>query len=519
MKRLLLMPLLMVLTIGFLSAAGGQDNASSSDSSSDGKVKLEVWAAKAAELQVDTESLANWKAIEDATGVELNWDLIGTEVKDEQFNLIMTSGDLPDVMAYYEGKSGFSSVNRFGIEGAFLPLEDLIKENAPNLKAALLDDPKVRETILASDGNIYYIPMLSALNAARGWYIRYDWLEAVGKEVPTNTEELYDVLVAFKNEDPNGNGEADEIPMIFRRRGDDAFYNLGALAYAFDADPDWVIRNGKVAFGPSETQYLDYLNYIARLYKEDLIDEEILTRAGNPRNDLMGKNMAGAIHDWFASTAGLNDSLADEIPGFSLRHMAPPVGTVKKPFTRIQMSKVRGDGGWSISHSNPDPVATIKMMDFLFSAEGSKLVNFGVENDTYTVKGGKPVYTKKITSNPDTGFHESLVTNGMQWKIGMQQDIEYEKQFANVIATEARIDYMENYIIEEFPVLSFTEEEQMVIDDKYSQIKLYSAEMTARALVGAIAPSDFQKTFNELNNMSLNEVTKIYQTAYDRKFK
>lgn len=513
MKRFLLIPVFMILTIGFLSAAGGQET----EVSPDGKVKLDVWAVKAAELQVDTESLANWKEIEEATGVELNWDLISTEVKDEQFNLIMTSGNLPDVMAYYEGKKGYSSVNKFGVEGAFLPLEDLIKENAPNLKKAILDDPKVRESILASDGNIYYIPMLSALNAARGWYIRYDWLDAVGKEVPKTTEELYDVLVAFKNEDPNGNGEMDEIPMIFRRRGDDAFYNLGALAYAFDADPGWIVRNDKVVFGPSESQYLDYMNYIAKLYKEGLIDQEILTRAGNPRNDLMGKNMAGTIHDWFASTAGLNDSLSSEIAGFNLRHMAPPVGTAKEAFTRIQMSKVRGDGGWSISHSNPDPIATIKMMDYLFRAEGSRLVNFGVENDTYTVEGGKPVYTAKITNNPDTGFHESLVTNGMQWKIGLQQDIEYEKQFANAIATAARIDYMDNYIIDEFPVLSFTEEEQMIIDDKFSQIKLYTAEMSARALVGAISPSEFKKTFDELNKMGLNEVTRIYQAAYDRK--
>lgn len=514
MKKILLIPLLMIVSIGFLSAAGGQEETVSAD----GAVTLEVWAAKAAELQVDTESLANWKAIEEATGVKLNWDLISTEVKDEQFNLVMTSGDLPDVMAYYEGKKGFTSINKFGIQGAFLPLEDLIRENAPNLKAALLDDPKVKEAIMASDGNIYYIPMLSALNAARGWYIRYDWLEAVGKDVPTTTEELYDVLLAFKNEDPNGNGEADEIPMVFRRRGDDAFYNLGALAYAFDADPGWIVRNGKVVFGPAEAQYIDYLNYVAKLYNEGLIDEEILTRSGNARDDLFGKNMAGAIHDWFASTAGLNDKLDSEIDGFNLRHMAPPIGTAKEPFTRIQMSKVRGDGGWSISHSNADPVATIKMMDYLFSNEGSKLVNFGIENDTYVTEGGKPVYTDKITSDPDNGFHESLVTYGMQWKIGLQQDIEYEKQFANAIATAARIDYMDNFIIDEFPLLSFTEDEQMVIDDKFSQIKLYTAEMSARALVGAISPSEFAQAFDELNNMGLKDVTAIYQAAYDRKF-
>lgn len=512
MKKILLtVATILIATTVF--ANGAKENAATEE------VSLDVWAVKAAELPIETETLANWKAVEAATNVNLNWQLISTQVKDEQFNLIMTSGDLPDIMAFYEGKKGFSSVNKFGAQGAFLAVEDLIKENAPNLKKALLDNPKVKEALLASDGNIYYIPMLSALNAARGWFIRYDWLEKVNKEVPTTTDELYDVLVAFRDEDPNGNGEKDEIPMVFRRRGDDAFYNLGALAYAFDADPSWVIRDGKVEFGPSEDQYKDYLEYIAKLYDEKLIDEEILTRAGNPRNDLFGKNVAGCIHDWFASTSSLNDSLADEIPTLNLRHMAPPVATASTPYTRIQMSKVRADGGWSISHSNPDPVATIKMMDFLFSEEGSKLVNFGVEGDTYEMINGKPVYTEKITNNPERGFHEALVSNGLQWKIGLQQEVEYEKQFANEIATAARIDYMDNYIVEEFPTLSFTEDEQMIIDDKFSQIKLYTSEMTAKALVGGIDPSEYDKVFSRLDSMGLNEVKAIYQAAYDRKFK
>ncbi|MDC7236998.1 MAG: extracellular solute-binding protein [Sphaerochaetaceae bacterium] len=507
---------LLTITLCFLATTLFANGANEQESSE--KVNLDVWAVKAAEVPIETESLANWKKVEDLTNVKLNWQLISTQVKDEQFNLIMTSGNLPDVMAFYEGKKGFSSVNKFGSQGAFLPLEDLIEENAPNLKKVILDDPKVKEALVAADGHIYYIPMLSALNAARGWFIRYDWLDAVGMDVPTTTDELYDVLVAFRDKDPNKNGIKDEIPMVFRRRGDDAFYNLGALAYAFDADPSWVVRDGKVEYGPAEEQYKDYLAYIAKLYSEKLIDQEVLTRAGNPRSDLFGKNVAGCIHDWFASTASLNDTLNSEIPGFNLRHMAPPLATASKPFTRIQMSKVRGDGGWSISYSNPDPVATIKMMDFLFSPEGSRLVNFGVEGDTYTMENGQPVYTSKITNNPERGFHESLVTNGLQWKIGLQQDIEYEKQFANEIATEARIDYMDNYIVEEFPTLSFTEDERMIIDDKFSQIKLYTAEMTAKALVGGIKPSQYDQVFSKLNTMGLKEVQAVYQAAYDRKY-
>jgi putative aldouronate transport system substrate-binding protein len=275
-----------------------------------------------------------------------------------------------------------------------------------------------------------------------------------------------------------------------------------------------------VVFGPSEPQYKDYLTYIQKLYTEKLLDSEVLTRPGNPRDELLGRNVAGALHDWFASTADLNDKLASKIPGFNLRHFAPPVGTAKRPYTRIQMSKVRADGGWSISAKTKYAVPIIKMMDYLFSEEGHMLMNFGIEGVHYTMVNGKPKYTENIRKNPQgLGFHEALVTAGCQWKIGFEQDINYEMQFANAIATAARLDYMQNFIIEEFPALSFTERENEVLKDKYTHIKTFVSEMTARVMVGGMSIADWDAQVQKMKQMGLDEVTRIYQAAYNRKKK
>ncbi len=515
MKKALMLFILVLVSTGMVFAAG------QGEAKAKGAVApvLKIWAVKAAEVPVDTENLANWKEIQKDTGVKINWQLISTQVKDHKFNLLMASGELPDVVAYYEGKGGHSSINRFGQEGAFIPLEDMIEKYAPNLKKVLLEDQKIKDMITAPDGHIYFVPMLAAIKAARGWYIRYDWLDKLGLKVPKTTDELYNVLVAFRDRDPNGNGKKDEIPLVFRRRGDDAFYNIQAFAYAFDADMGWVLRGNTVHYGPAEPQYKDYLQYIHKLYSAKLIDQEVLTRPGNPRNELFGKNLAGCIHDWFASTASLNDTLKDKIPGFNLRHMPPPVGTAKKPYTRIQMSRVRKDGGWAITSANKHPVETIKMMDFIYSKKGIILTNFGVEGRDYTMVNGVPTYTDLIKHNPNgLGFHEALVTEGCQWKIGMVQDINYEKQFANKIAFAARKDYQDHYIIDAFPMLSFTEEETNVLKDKYSQIRSYVLENTAKFMVGARPVSQFDQFVKELNGMGLKEVTAIYQKAYDRKF-
>lgn len=518
MKKSMALILAAALAAGAF-AEGGKEQA---PKASGGKVPLSVWTVIAAEIPLTPESIDAWNVIEAKTGTDLSWKFVSSlsEVKDQQFNLMMASGDIADIVAYYEGSGGHTAIEKLGSEGAFVPLEDLIAKHAPNLKKVILDDPAVRAAVTAPDGHIYYVPMLSALNAARGWFIRKDWLDKLGLVAPKTTEELYKVLVAFRDRDPNGNGRKDEIPMLARRRGDDWLYNLSALSYAFDAETDWVLRNGKIVYGPSERQYKDFLAYIARLYGEKLIDPEILTRKGNPRDELLAQNIAGSLHDWFASTADLNTKLSPSIPGFNLRHFAPPVGTAKKPYTRIQQSKVRADGGWSISVRNKYPVETIKMMDFVYSPEGVLLTNFGVEGKTYRMADGKPVYTEAITKNPaGLGMHESLVTNGAQWKIGMIQSIDYEKQFANAVATEARLDYMNNYIVEEFPLLSFTPEEAEVVKDKYTQIKALASEMSARIMVGAVQVADFDVTVAEMRKVGLEELTRIYQAAYDRKMK
>lgn len=518
MKRKLFVVIMVFAILGTVFA-GGQGEKKKTVAKTKGAIPLRIWAVKAAEIPVDTKNVPNWKVIEKKTGTTLKWELISTQVKEQKFNLLMASGDLPDIVAYYEGKGGHRSINRFGEEGAFIPLEDLITKYAPHLKKTLLEDRKIKDMITAQDGHIYFVPMLAAIKAARGWYIRYDWLKKLGLKVPKTTEDLYKVLVAFRDRDPNGNGKHDEIPLVFRRRGDDAFYNIKALAYAFDADMSWVLRGKEVHYGPAEPQYKEYLAYIHKLYSEKLIDQEVLTRPGNPRNELFGKNLAGCIHDWFASTASLNDSLKDKIPGFNLRHMPPPVGTAKRPYTRIQMSRVRKDGGWAITSADKHPVETIKFMDFIYSKPGIILTNFGVEGRDYTMVNGMPTYTDLIKHNPNgLTFHEALVTEGCQWKIGMVQDINYERQFANKIAFAAREDYEKHYIIDDFPMLSFTEEETNVLNDKYSQIRSYVLENTAKFMVGARPLSEYDKFVKELYGMGLKEVIAIYQKAYDRKF-
>ena len=72
-------------------------------------------------------------------------------------NLLLASGELPDIIGSSKIKQ---VVNQYGPQGTFMPLNDLIDEHAPHLKAFFDERPDVRAAITAADGNMYYIPYL-----------------------------------------------------------------------------------------------------------------------------------------------------------------------------------------------------------------------------------------------------------------------------------------------------------------------------------------------------------------------
>ncbi|MEL6426043.1 MAG: sugar ABC transporter permease, partial [Pseudomonadota bacterium] len=122
--------------------------------------------------------------------------------KTEALNLMLATGEIPDIV----GSSRLKDfVNQYGPEGAFFPLNDLIEEHAPNLKAYFESRPEIRSAISAADGNMYYIPYLPDGKYGRAYFIRYDWLETLGLEVPETVEEFENALRAFRDGDPNGN--------------------------------------------------------------------------------------------------------------------------------------------------------------------------------------------------------------------------------------------------------------------------------------------------------------------------
>lgn len=466
----------------------------------------------------------DWPVAKELTRLT-NITLVNTASKvatksDEQFNLMMAFGDLPDIVGGNDLKDNFI---RLGMEGAFLPLNALIDQYAPHLKAFFEQNPDIKQAIQAPDGKIYFIPYVPYGIVSRGWWIRQDWLDKLGLKVPQTVDELYEVMKAFRDRDPNGNGKKDEIPYF--NSNEYEVYRLvllwGARSSGSNTSMDFLAEDGKISHPFAEERFRQAIKHVAKWYAEGLIDKEIFTRRTRAREQLFSANLGGITHDWFASTGTYNHpkSMPARIPGFKLVAMAPPADINGNRFEEDSRKRVMPDG-WAISHRNQHPVETIKLFDFYFSPAGIRLSNYGVEGVHYTMKDGKPIIKESLlTSGKPVSFQ--MYDIGAQIPLGFVMDPGYEEQWTPPSGLAGRDLYVrEKYNLPQFMGVNMTPRERAVYDRYWPDLKTYMHEMAQRWVLGT---TDVDKSWPEyqryLERNGFLKVLAVMQQAYDRQYK
>ncbi len=426
---------------------------------------------------------------------------------DAAFNIMMSSGEMPDIV-----QASVKNIRKFIKDDAFMPLKDLIDEHAPNLKAFLEERSDVKAFMTSEDGDMYFIPFVPDGPAAQGYFIRQDWLDKLGLKAPTTVEEFYNVLVAFRDQDPNGNGKKDEVPFFVSDK-----IEVFRLSNLFDVRYNWYAEDGKVTWNINTPEFKNSMIQISNWYEEGLIDKEAITRGGKARDVLLGDNVGGSTRGWFGSTSKFNDTLKDAIPGFSFQPIEPPASTSGKSTEETTRAAI-GGSGWALAGSNENPVESIKYLDFWFSEEGRRLMNFGVEGEHYDLVDGKPVFKENILKG-ESPVNQLLNEAGAQIEIGYHQDYEYERQWTNPIALEAIDSYVNNgYLVKNnLPELVFTDEEQKILTAKLAPLNTYVDEMRVKWLLGGESvEAGFDQYLAKLKSFGYDEVVQIHQAAYDR---
>lgn len=440
---------------------------------------------------------------------------------EEEFQLQATEKFPADI---YGGANLKGPIFTYALQGAFIPMNDLIDQNAPNIKKYLEENPEVRKAMTAPDGNIYMLNYVPDGEAGRAYFIRTDWLEKLNLEMPKSFEELEQVLYAFRDQDPNGNGLKDEIPYF-----NDKFEEMirlanlwGARVYGYDSYKDRIVlgSDNQLYHAWTAPEFKEALIGLNQWYEDGIIDPEVFTRKANTaRQTLWTKdNVGGMTHEWIASTTSYchNEELLKAVPEFKIGAMLP-VNKNGAGFEEHQRALVKPDG-WAISSNCKNPEAAIRFMDWFYSEEGRRAANFGIEGQTYTMQDGKPQFVDEVISQGGVNLY--LQTNyGAQLPIGYAQDFEYERQWTSDEGVEAYELYTgaDIYTEKYTPVLNLTAEETEIYDQYLTVLNEYQNERVNAFITGKEdIETGWDSYVEKCKELGSEEIVNIYQTAYER---
>ena len=464
----------------------------------------------------DFNSMPVFVELAEKTNVNVNFDQIQPEVWDEKINLILSSGELPDLI--YGADMDASDIMKYGQAGYFLPLNDLIEEYAPNISRLLEERPNLARMITMDDGNIYNIPFYDEFlpeNIPDTMFINQTWLDTLGLDMPTTTEEFYQVLKAFKEQDPNGNGIADEIPFDFLpgevNLGDYSLYgSFGVL----DNAKHLMVKDGQVLFSLAQEGYKEAVKYLNRLYTEGLIDPEVFTQdrsqysSKGKQDDMTVGVLVAYTPENFLGAERTYEHYTDLLP------LEGPDGD--RLWNRYDMGYYMGRV--VITSANPNPEATMRWIDEQFDEEVSVRLHWGEigQNIEKTETGWKVLdEAPDGMSSDEYRFQNSPAYHGT----GAILKETYDKiELATDKAMKAeRYELYDPYAATEYlPAMRLSEDDEKEISTIFVDISSYVDQMKAKWITGeSNVENDWEDYLKALEKMNVSRYVEIYQNAYD----
>lgn len=377
-------------------SSGSEDSAPKAKMAGD-KVIITVMSPADSDTNLDTNT--ETKVLSDKFKIQFQFQsttMDGGPAKEKR-QISLASNDYPDLFMLIPWVDGFTKaeVQKLGKQGVAVPLEDLIKQYAPNIQKALDGNATLKAMSVAPDGHIYALPQWAdcfhCTYPDKLW-MNSAWLKKLNLKTPTTPEELRTVLKAFKTQDPNGNGKADEIPMT-TDTGDSSLiaYLMGAFAY----DPvgsnngirSLLQLNGDTVETPvDKPAWQAGLKYINSLYSDGLIDPAAFTQnaealqavGNNPKAVQIGSApvLWPGIFVQLGSKDG-RDKQYDAVP--------PLTGPDGTSYTGYNNPTSTGYTFMLTNKSSTEArVAALKMLDYIYTDEGQLNTWGGPENVGWT---------------------------------------------------------------------------------------------------------------------------------------
>lgn len=458
------------------------------------------------------EEIPTFQMAAEATGIDLDFHLVGEENFGNSLQLLWASGDYCDLITNAE-REYTAGVDSAVEQEVLLDLVPYLAEHAPDYKRILEKYPDFRSELTSSEGHIVSFSEYCEYYDS-GTVIRKDWLDQLGMDVPQTMDEVTEVARAFRDELGIRN------PVMWSSNLG-TFFGWSAFGVKGPdlSDLGWQILDDGKTVAPSVTMdgYKECLAWMHNAFEEKLCTDDFLSVLNLAFDDYVYGNEAGICYSSANLLAGGGAERSGQ-PGYDLRAIPDPmlVAGAENPLEKT--SGGVGASALAVSALTEYPEEAVEYMNWLYTDDGILVSNYGIEGDGFVYdENGKPQYTDIIMNAENMPtfvaifLHTSLV--------GTPYFNTTERKLAS-FTTDAEKECLDVWLTGRTGANLYHGKMTMEESEEYNRVcgDIASAvdEQSLRFVTGDRSLEDYDTFLSELEIMGLDRLTELKQAAFDR---
>jgi putative aldouronate transport system substrate-binding protein len=384
---------------------------------------------------------------------------------------------------------------------------------SPNYYNILSNNDYFEKISTLDDGHIYSNVVINDVPRDQTFkqYINAEWLTNLGLSMPTTVNEYYQVLKAFKNQDPNQNGIPDEIPLSSAQLYQTRNFLMSAFGFVSTGIE---VKEGNVVFVPSTDNYRAYLEYTHMLYDGGLLDNSTFTMSNS---DLAAKG--SVIGSFDSAAAYLVTGVQYDEDYVAISPLTSDINS-EKMWLGFNTST---PSGIMIPTTTPYYREILRWLDFLYSERGIQLQAFGEEGVDFTWDdGSQDSFTFHVPDNVNMEAYRGTITPA----VGLGAIAYWNKDFVlkdnNVLTQKINNDvlnagYLDDLVIP-YPQVIFTQNETSQIAIISTDLDVYMKIFEEKVVTGKLVLDDesWEEHLDNLEQLGYQQYLEVYQAAYER---
>ncbi len=485
------------------------------------KYEFSIMTRVPSDSEQDFSKKALVQRMQEATNVIAKYQSIPDEQFNDKFKLALSKSDMPDVVTKMYIKP--YDILGYANKGIFIPLEDYINKNMPNLKKVLDARPEVRAAITSADGHIYTLPFVNewSKNSKENInvigaipYINKTWLDQLGLQMPKTTDELKSVLEAFAKDIKVENGKV--IPMSFRinQVNQDPGITLGSFGSGDNMDHYMVTNDKKVFYSLSQEDTKKGLEWLHDLYTEGLIDPEIFSQDASTYSAKVASGRIGLFYDWAVGLAG---DYTDQY--VALPPLAGPDGTVNVPRQNYYSFDM---GVTAVTSACQKPSTVCAYLDQYFEPSLSIQNCYGTFDDSnYTnvftkEENGMLKWTKEGAEDGkvrnDQNLYDNFAILSDYYGVYVDRMLDSDALRLDMVSKLYSPYISSNY---NYPAAFMDQTDITRIAEIETDLKTYAEQIKAGIVKDGITDEAWNAYLKKLDDMGLKELIELKQKGFD----